>query len=194
MITCSIDIEFHYKDIAEIRHFDVINLENYDIILGTPFQYQHKVLISFNPLRVIIGSVTTVQMEGVDVVWISLLAAAIYEEDLLKICEQLCCEVSNLGKSAEETPLSPLHVINHRIPLKDENKLTHGVHPSVLGQLETCGIKKMTLTLKQVDGNSQQDRTQVLCCSSIRSLAQGEKFELELFWIKDRSMRILIKW
>ena len=129
MITCSVDVELRYQDIAEMRHFDIINLENYDIILGTPFLYQHKVLIGFNPPRIIIGSTPMVQMDGSDVIQISSLAATVFEEDLLKIREQLRREASDLCKSAEETPLPPLRAINHRIPLKEENK-TYPWRPS----------------------------------------------------------------
>ena len=31
------------------RHFDIVNLNNYNAILGTPFLYQYQVVIGFNP-------------------------------------------------------------------------------------------------------------------------------------------------
>jgi len=79
MITYSIDVELHYHDIAEMQHFDIINLENYDIILGTPFLYQHKVLIGFNPPRVIVGLTPMVQMDGLDVIQISSLLVTVFD-------------------------------------------------------------------------------------------------------------------
>ncbi|KAJ3002424.1 hypothetical protein NUW54_g5853 [Trametes sanguinea] len=45
--TCA--VEFSYQDISSKRRFDVANLENYDIILGTPFIFQHKVALGLNP-------------------------------------------------------------------------------------------------------------------------------------------------
>jgi len=129
MITCGVDTEMRYQDIIEHRHFDVINLESYDVILGTPFLYEHKVLIGFNPVRVVIGSVPVIPMKGPDIVEISSLAATLMEEDLDKIRRQLRNETADLCKSAEETSLPPLRAINHKIPLKDENK-TYQWRPS----------------------------------------------------------------
>ncbi|TFK17425.1 hypothetical protein FA15DRAFT_605092, partial [Coprinopsis marcescibilis] len=40
---------FQYQGIDETRYFDIINLSNYDVILGTPFLYQHQVLFGLNP-------------------------------------------------------------------------------------------------------------------------------------------------
>lgn len=36
--------------------FYVINVNSYDLILGTPFLWQHQVMVGFNPARVIVGS------------------------------------------------------------------------------------------------------------------------------------------
>ena len=46
---------------ASLKHnatqrFDVANLNDYDVILGTPWIYQHKVCIGLNPSRILIGS------------------------------------------------------------------------------------------------------------------------------------------
>lgn len=35
--------DFKYQNIRERRYFDIVNLSNYDVILGTPFLFQHKV-------------------------------------------------------------------------------------------------------------------------------------------------------
>ncbi|KAF9552941.1 hypothetical protein CPC08DRAFT_616011, partial [Agrocybe pediades] len=55
-INAQIRSRFQYQNIDEERTFDVINLNNYDVILGTPWMYQHQVCIGLNPARVIIGS------------------------------------------------------------------------------------------------------------------------------------------
>lgn len=36
---------FEYQGIDERRYFDIANLSNYDVILGTPFLFQHKITI-----------------------------------------------------------------------------------------------------------------------------------------------------
>ena len=46
-------VRLGYQDIDEERTLDVININNYDLILGTPWLYQHKVCIGFNPARVV---------------------------------------------------------------------------------------------------------------------------------------------
>ena len=64
MITSSVESMFTYQHIKETRRFDVINLENHDIILGTPFLWQHKAILGFNPARVVIGSNVVLPLEG----------------------------------------------------------------------------------------------------------------------------------
>ena len=49
-------VQFKYQDVHETRTFDVINLNNYDLILGTPWMHQHQVCIGFNPARIVVGS------------------------------------------------------------------------------------------------------------------------------------------
>ena len=50
------EARLQYQGIDEIRRFDVININSYDIILGTPWMWQHQVCIGFNKARVVIGS------------------------------------------------------------------------------------------------------------------------------------------
>lgn len=45
-----------YQTISKVRSVDIINISNYDLILGTPWIHQHKICIGFNPARVVIGS------------------------------------------------------------------------------------------------------------------------------------------
>ena len=49
-------VQLQYQGIKETRTFDIINLNNYDLILGTPWMHQHQVCIGFNPARIVIGS------------------------------------------------------------------------------------------------------------------------------------------
>jgi hypothetical protein len=59
MIQYSSTVHFKFHQISEERTFDVMNLENWDVILGTPFMYQHAVMIGLNPPRISIGSRTS---------------------------------------------------------------------------------------------------------------------------------------
>ena len=40
-INTTAEARFQYQGINAIWHFDIINLNNYDIILGTPLLYKH---------------------------------------------------------------------------------------------------------------------------------------------------------
>lgn len=41
-------VRFQYQGVDYDRYFDVINLQHYDLILGTPLLYQHQVLVGLN--------------------------------------------------------------------------------------------------------------------------------------------------
>ena len=49
-------VDLKYQGINEAQTLDIINVNSYDLILGTPWLYQHQVCLGFNPARVIIGS------------------------------------------------------------------------------------------------------------------------------------------
>ena len=55
-IHATVEARFNYQNIDELREFDIANLNDYDVILGTPWIYQHQVCIGLNPARIIIGS------------------------------------------------------------------------------------------------------------------------------------------
>ena len=61
------NVEFEYEDINGRRDFDLINLSNYDLILGTLFLYQHKVMLSFNETQIAIESAKALPIKGVAV-------------------------------------------------------------------------------------------------------------------------------
>jgi len=52
----SILVNLRYQAINEEHRFDIMNLDGYDLILGTPFMFQHQVLLGFNPTQVIVKS------------------------------------------------------------------------------------------------------------------------------------------
>jgi hypothetical protein len=87
------------------------------------------VLLGFNPSQVVIGTVVSQQIFGEDVTKISSMAADIVEDELVKLCEQLRHEAMDLCIAAEDTPLPPLRIINHKIPIVDES-MTYTFRPS----------------------------------------------------------------
>ena len=48
-------VKFEYQNIVEEWYLDIINLSNYDIILGMLWMYQHQICDGFNPPHVLIG-------------------------------------------------------------------------------------------------------------------------------------------
>ncbi|KAF9471028.1 hypothetical protein BDN70DRAFT_769078, partial [Pholiota conissans] len=110
--------KFRYEDINEERVFDIMNISQYDLILGTNWLYQHSVSLGFNPGRVVIGSsisrplvgkmaVSEIASRAIDLTDPAIVAA---REELVAYAEPLC-------KTAVETELPPLRAINHTIPL-----------------------------------------------------------------------------
>ncbi|KAG6875801.1 hypothetical protein C0993_007390, partial [Termitomyces sp. T159_Od127] len=81
--------KFQYQNISEQRYFDVINLSGYDLILGTPFLFQHLITFGINPPRVIVGSSQSVPMEGSGITQLASRAMKIYEQDLDTVREEL---------------------------------------------------------------------------------------------------------
>ncbi|KAI0323298.1 hypothetical protein GY45DRAFT_1349834 [Cubamyces sp. BRFM 1775] len=102
-----------YQRIRTNCYFDIVNLLNYDLILGTPFLFQHKVIFSFNPTTVVIRSTQALPIEAKSVRTLQSHSAEILEDRL----EDVRCELSS------DSPLPPLCAINHRIPLIDEDKV-----------------------------------------------------------------------
>ena len=81
-----------------------MNIDGYDIILGTPFLFQHSITVAFNPLQLEIGSIDSLSLKNVPGVRIS--SIAMDEEEikmdmarkkLEKYAEPIC-------KTVGETP------------------------------------------------------------------------------------------
>ena len=121
------DARLQYGDIDSVRHFDILNLENYDLILGTPFLYQHRVQIGFNDPRVHVGSPEPLPIRGEHVSKVSSRLVDVVESELEK-CRTHILDYArglNLFQTAAEAPFPPLRAINHTIPLIDESKIYH---------------------------------------------------------------------
>ncbi|EUC58433.1 aspartyl protease [Rhizoctonia solani AG-3 Rhs1AP] len=65
-INWDVSTRFQYQGIDEPRRFDVMNIESYNLILGTPFIFQYKVTFGLNPPNVHIGSQGVSQTGGRD--------------------------------------------------------------------------------------------------------------------------------
>ncbi|KAF8573438.1 hypothetical protein K439DRAFT_1650010 [Ramaria rubella] len=115
-------VDFKYQDIKERCSFDIINIDRYNLILGTPFLFQHKILMGFNPYPVAIGSTAALPIEGNQICHISSRAADLLEADFEELRDELHEYAKDICKDTIETPLPTLRHINHMIPLIDEAK------------------------------------------------------------------------
>ncbi|KAE9383129.1 hypothetical protein BT96DRAFT_844508, partial [Gymnopus androsaceus JB14] len=122
-INWGIKAQFQYQGISEQRYFDVANLSSYDIVLGTPFLYQHKVATAFNDPKVVIGSNEALPIQGVNVAKLSSRAMDLYEDRLDAVRKELVEYAQPLCRTMAETELPPFRAINHTIPLIDESKI-----------------------------------------------------------------------
>ena len=111
-----------YRGISEHRHFDVINLNEYDVILGTPWLFQHKVSVGLNPARIAIGSNDCVPIAVGNDTRFLLNTVTLEDPAITAAREELMECATPLCRKVEETELPPFRDINHTIPLIDENK------------------------------------------------------------------------
>ncbi|TFY52876.1 hypothetical protein EVG20_g10363 [Dentipellis fragilis] len=121
----SVSVNFRYQDISETRRFDVMNIDNYDLILGTPFLFQHRVVLGLNPPQVAVQSNASLPIKGDQVTTLASLVTELRDEHLQTLRDELRSYADDICKEAVNTPLPPLRAVNHTIPLIDENKTYH---------------------------------------------------------------------
>lgn len=122
-INCNTTCRFEYQNIDEQRTFDIANIDNYDVILGMPFLFQHQVRICLNPLSIYIGSGNSLAISGSGVIRVSSIAADEVDARVKELRRELATEAEELCKGIDETPLPSLRDINHTISLTDEDKV-----------------------------------------------------------------------
>ncbi|KZP28203.1 hypothetical protein FIBSPDRAFT_908676 [Athelia psychrophila] len=115
--------KLEYQDISEDCVFDVCNLESYDLILGTPFMFQHMILLGLNPTQVIINSVDSVPIRGVQTVRLEANTAGTSPEINLDYAIPIC-------KEAADTLSPPFRAkgLDHEINLIDPDLRYVGRH------------------------------------------------------------------
>lgn len=122
-------VAFEYQHISEKRLFDVINVDSYDLIFGTPFLFQHQVMLGFNPLQVNIRSDVSLLIKGTQVLALESRRTEIARDHIGSLVDKLCEYAMPICKDASETPLPPLRAVNHPILIIDPNQ-TYKQRPS----------------------------------------------------------------
>ncbi|KAI0070316.1 hypothetical protein K474DRAFT_1560046, partial [Panus rudis PR-1116 ss-1] len=140
--------QISYQDVDEECYFDIISLLKYNLILGTPFLFQHQVTMGLNPTSVVVSSTQALPIEGKCVCILESRAVELYENKLEAVRQLLHKYAEPICRDASDTPLPPLHAINHTIPLKDPNKV-YSWHPSKCPDvLHANWVKKCDAYLK----------------------------------------------
>ena len=101
-------VELEYRNIKEEWYFDIINLLSYDLILGTPWLYQHQVCLGFNPAHVLVGSDRALPLDGVSITLTTSCAVVLENSEMDRVCKFLMDYVDPLCKDASETKLPSL--------------------------------------------------------------------------------------
>ncbi|OCH93667.1 hypothetical protein OBBRIDRAFT_749080, partial [Obba rivulosa] len=140
--------EIKYQSIKELRYFDIMNLLNYDLILGTPFWFQHQISVGLNPTSVMVGNPVSLPIEGKSVRVLESRAADIFEDELEHARQFLRDYAAPICVSSSDSPLPPLRVINHTIPLIDKDKIYHWRPSKCPDALRPAWVEKRDAYLK----------------------------------------------
>jgi hypothetical protein len=130
-INCGVVALFEFDSISTTHYFDVANIANSDVILGTPWLYQHKVGYRLNLPVFKVGSRLPVEIQGKNIEKLQSNAAQMVEHDLDRVHEHLHAYAESKGLYADPrtSTLLLLRAINHEISLIDEGKI-YPWHPS----------------------------------------------------------------
>jgi hypothetical protein len=135
-------VDFGYLNINCKKQFDIINLANYDIVLGMSFMFQHKILLAMNPMRIVIGSLIPLPLEGEEVRTVMMAMVQDKGDELERVRKMLTKEVDGLCGDMAKAALPLMRAINHAIPLIDENKTYRFCQSKCLKPLESQWHKK----------------------------------------------------
>ena len=94
-----------FDKINETRHFDIMNLQDYDIILGTPFLFQHKISIALNPSQVYVRSANSLPVHGEQVSKISSRVIDARTQAIEPARDLIMRHAAPLFRDAKDTPL-----------------------------------------------------------------------------------------
>jgi hypothetical protein len=111
-----------YGNICCKQQFDIANINGYDLILGTPFIFQHKIMIRLNPTTVVVQSDAPLPIKGESVCVLTTHVMDLFEDQMEKVCQEMRNYAALLCKKANEMTLPPLQKTNHWIPIIDLSK------------------------------------------------------------------------
>ena len=70
-VNCGTNVTFEYQNIKEEQYFNIANISNYDLILGTPWLFQHGMSLGLNPAWMVVRTAIAQPIYGDGVARIS---------------------------------------------------------------------------------------------------------------------------
>jgi hypothetical protein len=122
-INTTTEARLQYQGINSTQHFDIINLNSYDIILEMPWLYQHKVCIGLNPSRIIVSCDHPEPIHKGQDTKLMVYALSTDEQRVETARAVLHWHAEPLCREVDETDLPLLRAINHTIPLIDKSRI-----------------------------------------------------------------------
>lgn len=92
------------------------------LMLGTPWLFQHGVSIGFNLAQVTVRSPISLPLKGDQLFTLESRSSELQRDRIDDYRRELVNYATEICKEAKDTPLPPFRVINHTIPLIEENK------------------------------------------------------------------------
>ncbi|KAF8126104.1 hypothetical protein K438DRAFT_1454354, partial [Mycena galopus ATCC 62051] len=110
-----------YGSIASDEYMDIVNLDRFDMIIGTIFMRKHKVALDFESNTIKIGGKIAPTLSAMEERAEE--GKVIYtEKDIPRLIERwMDLSVDIMSGVPEKMP--PMRAVNHRIPLVDEKKV-----------------------------------------------------------------------
>lgn len=119
-------VMFAYQRINTEQYFNIMNLQNYDLILGTLLLFQYQVLVRLNGLWIIFGSKSLLPITGEQLQVLESRAANILNDQIDEFWKQLSKLAKLLCVKASEMDLPPLRPSTAKFHSLMLTKYIHG--------------------------------------------------------------------
>ena len=101
-------VRLQYQQINEEHTFDIVNINNYNLILGTLWMHQHQVCLDFNLARILIGSDEALPLQSGEDTKLMVHSLSLQDQQVVSICEELHLYTDPICREVHEMDLPPL--------------------------------------------------------------------------------------
>ncbi|KAF8190256.1 hypothetical protein K438DRAFT_1493603, partial [Mycena galopus ATCC 62051] len=114
-----------YNDIKSEEYLDIVNLDQFDIIVGTKFMRKHKMSLDFQYNTICVAGVPSATEATNQHIQEMETGGVMYTEDDIPRLRDRWMEISMDIMSGVLEKMPPMRAVNHQIPLIDEELLYH---------------------------------------------------------------------